>query len=220
MNAPWEADLETERDQVESGFTPTLRALYTSSKMVIATIFVDYEGECIDYCTGVDPYDAKVTSAHLTLVLSEIRPHLVGLLAGETLDYMVFGSQRDLMLRRVSDEYALVVMTAAAGLDDALMGRIEDTVTDIRRELDEDVPIWDVRQAPLEVGIRGSVSWDFAPDMVTRGGKRIDVQDVIGRWREGANLLGGELLCFRVHTDTHAELTLAYDAQQDSWFAW
>ena len=31
----------------------------------LAVAFVDLEGECVDYCSAVDPFDAKVAAAQL-----------------------------------------------------------------------------------------------------------------------------------------------------------
>ena len=218
--APWRDDVETERDQVESAFTPILRGLFRSAPGVIAAVFVDHEGECIDYCVGIDPYDAKVAGAHLILVLSEIQPRVVSLMAGDALDFIVYGSERDLMLRRVSDGFALVVVTSAGTLDEVLMEHVEGVVDGIRRELHEAAPIWDVRLAPLDVEVRASGPWVFAPEVVRRGQERIAILDVMGRWEEGEHLPGGKLVCFRVHTEDYRELTLAYDVANKSWFAW
>ncbi|MCA9532788.1 MAG: hypothetical protein KC593_03880 [Myxococcales bacterium] len=217
---PWHDDHETERDQVESAFTPLLRSLYRAAPGVIAAVFVDHEGECVDYCVGIDPYDAKVAGAHLILVLSEIQPRVVGLMAGDALDFIVYGSERDLMLRRVSDGFALIVLTSAGTLDEPLLEHIELVVHAIRTELDEAAPIWDVRLAPIEVAVRESGPWVFAPELVRRGDEHIPILDVMGRWEEGEHLPGGKLVCFRVHTERYRELTLAFDVANKSWFAW
>ena len=218
--SPWHLDLETERDQVESAFTPLLRGLYRADPGVIAAVFVDHVGECVDYCVGIDPYDAKVTGAHLILVLSESQPRVVSLMAGDTLDFIVYGSERDLMLRRIADGFALVVVATAGCLDGALLERTEQVVEQLRKELGEGAPIWDVRLAPIEVDVRDSGPWVFAPALVRRGEERIAILDVLGRWEEGELLPGGKLVCFRVHTEHYRELTLAFDVATESWFAW
>src|SRR5690606_3175504 len=97
---------ESERDQVESNFTRLLREFMSTDPRYLASIFVDREGECVDYCAVIDPYDAKVAGAHLQVVLGEIRPAIKRLMLGEVEHFVAYGGARDLALRRVDDEYS------------------------------------------------------------------------------------------------------------------
>ena len=54
---------ESTRDQAENAFTAILRRLFQNVPALVATVFVDMEGECIDYVTCLDlgPSDAVFT---------------------------------------------------------------------------------------------------------------------------------------------------------------
>ena len=54
---------ETPRDMEETAFTPLLRRYIMSLLEVQAVVFVDDEGETVDYATRIPIYDAKVIAA-------------------------------------------------------------------------------------------------------------------------------------------------------------
>ena len=65
---------EAERDQMESAFTPILRqGVERIAPSVLALAFVDHEGECIDYVSSLDPFEAKVCAAHALVLVDGLR---------------------------------------------------------------------------------------------------------------------------------------------------
>lgn len=210
---------ESERDQVESGFTPLMRRVFRRSRDVLCVVFLDHEGECIDYCSVLDPFDAKVTGAHMSMVLRELREPMKRMMGGEILDFFVTGATRDIIVRRLADEYFVILAVRGGTTDEALLDDIEVMVKQMRAELAEDPPYWDLRAATLRVPIRDAVGWAFAPDRIIHCGTVESVDAVLGRWEERGGLVGGRLICFRVRTGG-GERTLAFDPVQQRWFGW
>src|SRR5262245_24152559 len=104
---------EAPRDQDESAFTLILRRLYEQLPSLLAAAFVDVEGECIDYVSRLDPYEAKVNAAHLHVLLCRLGPSWAKLGKGEAYALHIEGSAREACVQRVSEEYVLVVVLAA-----------------------------------------------------------------------------------------------------------
>lgn len=211
---------EAQRDQVESGFTEILRRLFRSEPDIRALVFVDHDGECVDYCSALPPFDAKIAGAHMQVVVDALREPLKRLLTGELIEVHVYGEERDIIARRVDEEYLLVVVARAGRLDDCVLRGLSETVDRIRREAKLQLPWWDAGREPLRVETRKAIGWGFAPTAVSFAGRELRIHDVLGRWREKGGAPGGELICFRVRTEDGGEITLAYDPAQDRWFRW
>lgn len=204
------ARAESIRDQDENAFTAILRRLFQAVPALTAAVFVDMEGECIDYVTCDDPFEAKVTGAHMHMLL--------GMLPGAFALELV-ASRREVWVRRVSDEYVLVV-TLARGFD---RGELRDAIAlagrAFRAEVGIDAPHWE-KDARLSVRVRTSPGWTYAPEGFSVGGERVAIAAVLGRWTEpppdphaGAQML----VCFRVRTTDGQELTLAHDETAEAW---
>lgn len=207
---------EAPRDQAASDFTPILRRLLYASPGVLAVVFVDWEGECVDYCSALPPFDAKVAGAHMQIVMSDIasRAARVG---GITRMLHLVGDDRELVVRRVSEEYVLTVVVSEGGVVRRVLEAIDRAVLEIRDEAGLSTPPWDPVDPGLHVELRSAVGWPYAPATFSERGKTVVVQHVIGRWVEGAASTGGDLVCFRVRTDSGEELTLAHDPVSDRW---
>jgi predicted regulator of Ras-like GTPase activity (Roadblock/LC7/MglB family) len=212
--------VEYSRDVEESDFTPILRGLLRAAPSVLAAIFVDREGECIDYCSSLSPYDAKVIAAHMIVLLGESRerPKAVG---GEPWWMHVLGSERDLIARRVDDEYVLVVATGSNGISSSLCEAIEHTVTKLRSEVGLAKPSWEPTSPRMRVDVRTSTSeWAYAPETFWYRGDRTAVADVLGRWIENPphpNGANHEVVCFLVRSENGEELTLVHRPEKDEW---
>lgn len=208
---------ESERDQVESSFTRLIRAFMEEDPRYLAGIFVDREGECVDYCARVDAYDAKVAGAHLQVVLAEIRPALRRLALGEPLAFVVFGSQRDLALRRVDSEYSVILLASAGSIDDDALAGLSELAHRLRVEAALAPGFFDDHQGHLEVEVRESVGFPFAPVALRVGELRVDVADVLGHFREPGGVAGGTLECFHVRDVGGEEFLLAFDDASRRW---
>ncbi len=206
---------EAPRDQTESAFTPILRRLLHRTTGVLAVCFVDDEGECVDYCAALPPYDVKVTGAHMWVVLVELSARMAKVGGGETWLLHVSGEERDLVARRVSEEYMLAVVTKPRALTRRLVGGIEQAVAELRREAGIAVPEWEPVIDAVRVEVRTAVGWSYAPSAFHDEGRRIEIADVLGRWTEGSG--ASARVCFRVRSEDGEELTLVHDRGLDRW---
>lgn len=208
---------EATRDQEESSFTPVLRRVWASSPGVLAAVFVDEEGECVDYCSTLVPFEAKVAGAHLRIVVDVAQEAVPRLGGGEMHALEVYGARRDMILRRVDEHYLLVVLAEEGAIDARVRDQVEAAVADLRHEAGVEVPVWDPQSVPLQVELRHAVGWEYAPAAFIERGRRIRVADVLGMWTESGGAAGGALSCFRVRTEAGVELTLAHDMNRDRW---
>lgn len=209
---------EWPRDMEESDFTDVLRALLVSTPGVLAVAFVDAEGECVDYCSRVPPFDAKVAGAHLTVVVSELRRGGASV-HGEPAFLHVHGVERDLLVRRIDDEYTLIVVTRAIGLTSMLRDSVEAAVETLRNEAGLSAPAWEPGLLPIRVEVRlSTVGWSYAPRRFWRSGQLVEIDDVVGRWVEEPSA-GDETtrVCFLVRGMDGQETTLVHRPEEDAW---
>ena len=207
---------EHARDMGESAFTDILRRLLYRATGLLAVAFVDSEGECVDYCSALDPFEAKVAGAQLIVTMTELSERMRALGGGQSFMLTVSGSNRDLVARRISDEYMLIVVTKPRALTRRLQGGIEIAVTELRREAQIDMPDWEPVLDSVRVEVRAAVGWPYAPAAYFDESEvRIGIAHVMGRWLEGTGV--ESRVCFRVRTDDGEELTLIHDRAHDRW---
>lgn len=211
---------EARRDQAESAFTPLLRWLASAEPEVRAVTFVDQEGECVDYCSALDPFDAKVAGAHMQALVRVVRHATEVLGTGEPYAFEVYCADHELLARRVDEHYTLVVVVAGGGTNQRLLEAIERALSALRTEAILEAPVWDPHAGPLEVHVRPAVGWSYAPIAFRQGERYCPIADVLGRWTEPGGPVGGQLECFRVRTPAGVELTLVYDPSQERWLRW
>lgn len=216
--SPEAGRVEHDRDQAESEFTPLLRRAWARAPEVLAVAFVDQEGECIDYCSALEPFDAKVAAAHMTVVMAEVERGIGALGGGRTRQLVVQASERDLLVRRVSDEHAVVAVTVSGGAGvRAVLDGLEELVSALRHEGRIERPHWDRLRRALHVQLRAAVGWPYAPLAIVERGRRVPVTEVLGRWTEGSPGAADAVECFRVRTGDGEELTLVHDPIEDAW---
>lgn len=210
---------EAQRDQLESAFTPILRRIWSSAAAVLAAVFVDLEGECIDYVSSLPPFDAKVSAAHALVLMEELRAsqHKLGL--AEPISFAITGDDRELWARRVSEDYLLVVVLQPGAEHSDVRSVLATAGREFREEVGAEAPAWEPAPKPLEVIIRSAVGWAYAPTAFSQEGVKITITDVLGRWTEPGGAEGDDLVCFRVRTEDGQELTLVHDPAGDGWLA-
>jgi hypothetical protein len=182
---------------------------------VLAAVFVDEDGECVDYCSVLPVFDAKVSGAHLCVVAAELAERLRGLGAGESRLLHISGDERDFVARRLDEHYLLVVVTRPRALTHRLLGGIERAVLELRQEAGLRAPSWEPEVEVVRVETRGATGWSYAPAVLHQGGEPVGVSAVLGRWHEGAGRHGR--VCFRVRTARGEELTVVHDRALDRW---
>ena len=208
---------EGPRDELETAFTPILRRVWSEVPSVLCAAFVDHEGECIDYVSSLDAFEAKVSAAHATMLMSELRNRQRKLGLAEPFALSI-GASRALWARRVTDEHLLVAISDAETEASALWSVLGRAAAEFRREISAQLPAWEP-SPPLEVLVRPAVGWAYAPAAFTEeGGARVVVTDVLGRWTEHAEAPAlEERTCFRVRTQDGRELTLVHDPSRAGW---
>jgi len=209
---------EGPRDELETAFTPILRRVWTEVPSVLSTAFVDHEGECIDYVSSLDAFEAKVSAAHATMLFDQLRTRQHKLGFAEPVALMIGATQRELWARRVTDEHLLVAISGYGAEAAGIWPALERAAAEFRREVGAELPAWEP-SPPLEVVVRAAVGWPYAPAAFTEeGGVRVMVSDVLGRWTEHPEAPGvEERTCFRVRTDDGRELTLVHDPARPGW---
>lgn len=209
---------ESDRDQIETEFTPILRMLFRSVPGSTAVVFVDDEGETVDYCSSADPFSARVIGAQLQVTAREIARVIRRLGGGEMSTAEVWGSSGQLIVRRLGGGYFLMVATEEPVDSQRVTLPIEEAVAALRAEGALAVPHWDPVRPPLRVLCGDSEAWGFAPATVGSGDREKAVTVVLGSWKESPGLLGSPQACFRVQFEDGTEMTLAYDADHDRWW--
>jgi predicted regulator of Ras-like GTPase activity (Roadblock/LC7/MglB family) len=210
---------EAPRDQADSAFTAILRRLWEQLPSLQAAAFVDVEGECIDYISRIDPYEAKVSAAHMHMLLGEVAQSFEKLDAGRTFSIEIDAADREIWVQRVGDDYVLVVAFATGSERAQREAAIVLACAEFRAEVGLQPPPWETARQRLSVRVRPATGWTYAPETYSDGGVRIAITDVIGRWTEAGGVLGDELVCFRVRTAEGRELTLVHDPDGDGWVA-
>jgi predicted regulator of Ras-like GTPase activity (Roadblock/LC7/MglB family) len=210
---------EAPRDQAESAFTPILRRLWEQLPALLAAAFVDREGECIDYVSRIDPFDAKVNAAHLHMLLGSLAQSWAKLGSGEAFGLEIEGSAPQASVRRVADDYMLVVVLTAGTEPSRRDDAIALACAEFRQEVGLAPPTWEAATRRLSVRVRAATGWNYAPQGYSDGGLRVTITDVIGRWTEPGGSRGEDLVCFRVRTADGQELTLVHDPDGAGWVA-
>jgi predicted regulator of Ras-like GTPase activity (Roadblock/LC7/MglB family) len=137
------ADFEAARDQLETSFTSVLRRLLKVSPTILGVAFVDKHGECVDYCSRIDPFEVKVNAAHLAIVMDEIRRTLDKNTHGEPIKLMLNGTRRHLIARRINDEYTAVLTAGEGAPLRKLMDHLELAAHQLREEARATIPPWE-----------------------------------------------------------------------------
>jgi hypothetical protein len=208
---------EAIRDQESTGFTPILRGVWLSTPSVVAVAFADMMGECVDYVSSLDPFDAKVSAAHALIVIQRLLESGNKLPGGVPVMVEIAADEREIWARRVSEEYVLVVVTAA-GADRVLVrNAIGRAVTALRDEGGISIPTWDLPPSVLQVEVRTAVGWAYAPSAYHQNGTRVPIAAVIGRWLDDPDAAAVRTVCFRVRNDRNEELTLVHDPSSGQW---
>jgi predicted regulator of Ras-like GTPase activity (Roadblock/LC7/MglB family) len=208
---------EVKRDIETTEFTNILRRFWATIPTVVVAAFVDQEGECVDYVSSVEPYEARVNAAQVVSILGTTLSLRDKLGFGETHTLEVIGSEKELWARRIDNEYTMIVV-ANPGIETTLMKRaLVRTVHEFRDEVNIARPAWEPAGDSTLVETRSATAWQYAPVSFTTDGVRVVISDVIGRWEESDEIGSHKKVCFRIRTKFGEEHTLVHDPKNDEW---
>jgi len=210
---------KAKRDTSPSEFALILRRVCDSVSSVELAAFVDLEGECIDYYSSLEPYDAKVIAAHTVSLLGQVLTVNRKLQYGEAFVLEISTGEKALLARRINDDYLLVVLAVTGEEEEG--NRLGRVLVHAAREFRADAGVaaaaWEPLGDILKVETRSATGWSYAPVTFTDAGERVTISDVLGRWIESGELRSKGKVCFRVRTEKGRELTLIHDPDLDQW---
>lgn len=105
--APRPSGVEARRDTDATPFTAILDALIERIAGASAAAIVDSQGETVDYAGLGEPFDLRVTAAHLQILLSSIQ-RLAAL--GDPRWVVLRGSRKSVAATVLADGYVLVLL--------------------------------------------------------------------------------------------------------------
>ncbi|MCA9600851.1 MAG: hypothetical protein KC417_02435 [Myxococcales bacterium] len=199
------------RDQDPSPLTEILREVAEVDSAVLASVFVDAEGECIDYWSALEPFDAKLCAAQMVVMLDSMSQRLGKVGQGAIAEVEILTETCLYVLRRVTDEYMLVVAYEPVDRERHDFEAVERAVARLRDDASLEIPPWELPRSQVHVETSPGAVWANAPSAFTERGTRVEVLDVIGRWEADG------VECFRVRTDDGREITLAYEPEGERW---
>ena len=186
------------RDRPETAFSRILGTFLRSHGGVRAAVFLDLEGECVDYATSVDPYDAMVLSATLLNPTKTLIERCAATPRGNLVQWILEADRMDAVIRRVSEDLFLTLWLEAGALTARLLIGIDPLVDLLRRESGL-VPAG-TDGGDLQVETRPAKGWGYAPRSVRGASVPSTDVEVLGRWTEPGTFVGQEAVCFRVRT--------------------
>ena len=205
-----------QRDRPDSAFSFILNRFVQVHSEVLAAVVVDGDGECVDYASVIDPYEAKVFGAALLGTTAEITAATRRMGAGSPIQWVVEASKYDLLVRRLSDDFALVVVLSSRGLNGHVLAAMNTLAGALRYEAGLDAATWDPSSVPFRVQTRLGPDGEELPASVYDGGVAQAVQAVLARWTERGVISSADRTCFRVRV-AKGELTLVFEPVLKQW---
>jgi len=204
------------RDRPPSPFANILSGFTDVHSDILAAVFVDGEGECVDYASRLDPFEALLLGAQLLPLTLDLAARVRTHGGGALVLWMVEADRRDLVIRRVTDDHTVIVALAAGAVSARLLRAMSALAEALRREAGFDLPGWDPWGEDFQVDTRPAAGWGYAPCRLTGRDGQTHELEVLGRWTERGSISAQDVVCFRVRAGGD-ELTLAHDRSLDRW---
>ncbi len=201
---------ELERDLDATGFSSHLDTLLRQLPEAICAVFVDGEGETVDLATRVDPFEARVAAAELSIVLDSVRRGRAKLGEGALLEFRIEGNARSILVRHVAEGYDVLVVVNAAAISARVADATSTASIALLRETGMRPPpmlpmLRAVEQRPSRLGI-------FVPTAFEENGVRRRVETILGHRDDGDGMVR-----FLVRLDDGEELVVMHDRAQSRW---
>jgi len=178
-------------------------------------VFVDEVGECIDYATRLDPFEAQVAGAQLAGTTADVVGSCEDV--GPAISWRCVGDRRELLVQRVTPDHCLVVVVVPPGASARVVRAMAPLARALREEAGLEAPPWELHAGdPVAVETRDARGWPYAPSAYTEAGAARTAVEVIGRYVEAPPPQGDEAVCFRVRSEAR-ELTLVHVPRENRW---
>jgi hypothetical protein len=204
------------RDRPETPFSRILEDFMRAHAAVRAAVFLDAEGECVDYASRAEPFEALVFGATLLNPTKALLAAAGPLAAGELVLWVLETERLDGVVRRVSDEHLLALWLERDGFSARLMRATSSLAELLRREAGIGAPAWEPEGESVEVELREAAGWGYAPRRVHGPGEPAGEVEVLGRWTERGAISAQEAVCFRVRV-AGRECTLVHEPALQRW---
>lgn len=204
------------RDRPDSSFSLILNRFLMRHEHAIAAVLVDGDGECVDYATVLDPYDAKIFGAVLLDTTAELTAAVRRAGGGAPIQWVVEAARYDLVVRRVNDEFVLVVVLEAQKLTGHVLAAMAVLAEALREEAGLRAESWDPESVPFRVDMVRTPLGEDVPARLYEGGSVLNVDQVLGRWRERGGISNAERVCFRVRVGERV-VTLVHEPDLGRW---
>jgi predicted regulator of Ras-like GTPase activity (Roadblock/LC7/MglB family) len=205
-----------QRDRPDSSFSLILTRFLQRHDDTLAVVLVDGDGECVDYATVLDPYEAKIFGAVLLSTSAELLTAARKLGLGNPIQWVVEAARYDLVVRRLSDDFTLVVVLEAERLTGHVLAAMGTLAEALRHEAGLTAESWDPASVPFRVDMQRTEAGEDVPACVHEGGRAQRVERVLARWTERGGISSAERLCFRVRAGDR-DLTLVYEPDLLRW---
>jgi len=136
------------RDRPDTSLSRKLEEFWRAHEAVQTAVFVDAEGECVDYCSARDPYEAQVAAATWLDVTMHLRASSQRMRAGEVRQWILERDDGAIVVRRVTDEHLLVVELGPQGLSARVLLALDGVVTLLREDAGYEAADWDRLREP------------------------------------------------------------------------
>lgn len=115
-----------------TAFTPILQVLVDSVPGALGAVFTAGDGECVDYFSGMDPYELKIVGAHTSLLLQVLGGSRLGPFSRIGLS----GRRLSLWILPCGESYTLTLILGRRTWSADMEAALERAVESIRAEAD------------------------------------------------------------------------------------
>jgi len=189
-----------------TGFTEALESLVAALPEAECATFIDDEGEAVDLAARVDPFEARVAGAVLSLPLHLARSFALKTGLGQVLGLWVVGERRAALTRRVGDGLDVVLVIEGTVARPRVQEALGEAAEQLRYEagLAGDAPAFEVESHTVASGSERPLA------VIDRGVRR-EVHEVLGVLHEAT------VTHVLVRTEGPHELLLHYDRETRRW---
>jgi hypothetical protein len=205
---------ELTRARRPTAFTPLLDHYLRRHRALYCVCLVDGEGECVDDASRLLSDDSALIGATWNTLRPVFAEH-ASRLGGDVYFWTVDTARHAYGVRRVSPELSLVVAGGPAALDRRVVEELHRLAEDVREESGAHTESGDFWGHSVEVEVRASRRWGYAPLRYVDRGREVGPLEVLGRYSE--LWAGVTRVCFLVRDD-RGDTTLCHDTELNRWF--